>query len=59
MGKAQGKKAISILIAEDLFDRVEAWRSTQTVPVNKTAVYETAIREFLELREGKKKKPAG
>jgi hypothetical protein len=59
MGKAQGKKAISILIAEDLFDRVEAWRSDQTVPVNKTAVYETAIREFLESREGKKKKPAG
>jgi hypothetical protein len=38
----------------DLLERLEKWRVSQEIPPSKTAVHETALREFLEKREKKK-----
>lgn len=45
------KKMTSLALDPKLIDRLSAWIEKQDVPVSKTAVFETALREFLEKRE--------
>lgn len=47
------KKVIGLAIDPDLLERIEKWRVSQDVPPSKTAVHETALREFLERRKAK------
>lgn len=49
------KKMTSLALDPRLLDRLVAWIERQDVPVSKTAVFETALREFLEKRESKKR----
>lgn len=58
MAATKGKRQVSFLIDERVLDRVDQWRSRQEIAPAKTAVLELALREFLERREEKKKKPA-
>lgn len=48
------KRPTSTALDPDLLDRLEAWIAKQEFPPNKTAVFETALREFLEKREKRK-----
>lgn len=48
------KKHQNLALDAELLDRLEAWIAKQDIPVSKTAVFETALREFLEKRERKK-----
>ena len=48
---ARNKTRISLDIAPELHERLEAWLSKQEFPTTKTAVIEAALREFLEKRE--------
>lgn len=50
------KKVTGLALDPGLLDRLEAWRISQDVPPTKTACLETAIREFLERREGRNAK---
>ena len=45
------KKMVSYALAPELLDRLDAWLASQQPPPSKTAVIETALREFLERRE--------
>jgi predicted transcriptional regulator len=45
------KKMIGLALDPDLLARLEKWRLAQDVPPSKTAIHETALREFLERRE--------
>jgi metal-responsive CopG/Arc/MetJ family transcriptional regulator len=45
----------SLALDTDLLDRLEAWITKQEFPPSQTAVFETALREFLERRESKKR----
>lgn len=45
------KKMVSYALAPELLDRLEAWLASQQPPPSKTAVIETALREFLDSRE--------
>lgn len=58
MGVTKGKRQINFLVDEGVLDRMEAWRQSQQFPPSKTAVHEAALIEFLDKRQGKKKKPA-
>lgn len=49
------KKPTSLALDTDLLERLEAWMAKQEFPPSKTIIFETAIREFLERRESKKK----
>ena len=49
------KKPLGTAIDPELRERVDTWISKQEFPPTLTAVLETALREFLERREGKKK----
>lgn len=48
---ARTKKIIGLALDPRLLERLEKWRKAQDVPPTKTAVHETALREFLEKRE--------
>jgi metal-responsive CopG/Arc/MetJ family transcriptional regulator len=48
------KKPISLALDPELLERLEAWIAKQEFPPQKTAVFETALREFLDRRERKK-----
>lgn len=48
---ARTKKIIGLALDPKLLERLEKWRKAQDVPPTKTAVHETALREFLEKRE--------
>lgn len=52
---ARFKKTIGLALDPALLDQMERWRLAQDVPPSKTAVLETALREFLERRKGKSK----
>ncbi len=52
---ARAKINPGLAIDADLLKRIEIWREAQDVPSSKTAVFETALREFLEKREPKKR----
>ena len=51
MDMARNKKTIGLALDPELLARMEAWRNSQDVPPSKTAVLETALREFLDKRE--------
>lgn len=51
---ARTKKITGLALDPKLLDRLEKWRQAQDVPPTKTAVHETALREFLERREKRK-----
>jgi hypothetical protein len=51
---ARNKTRISLDIAPELHERLEAWMAKQEFPTTKTAVIETALRQFLDAREKKK-----
>jgi predicted transcriptional regulator len=55
MHAARIKKMIGLAVDPDLLRRLEKWRLAQDVPPSKTAVHETALREFLERREASSK----
>lgn len=48
------KKPKSLALDPELLDRVKAWIERQDVSPSETAVFETALREFLEKRERKR-----
>lgn len=48
------KKMKSLALDPQLIQRVKDWIAKQDVPPKETAVYETALREFLDKRERKK-----
>lgn len=48
------KRMTSLALDPELLERIEAWISKQDVTPSKTAVFEAALREFLERRERKK-----
>lgn len=50
------KKVTGLALDPKLLDRLEKWRTAQDVPPTKTAVHETALREFLERREKRERK---
>lgn len=50
------KKVTGLALDPKLLDRLEKWRTAQDVPPSKTAVHETALREFLERREKREKR---
>ena len=52
---ARAKVNPGLAIDAELLKRIEKWREAQDVPVTKTAVFETALREFLEKRDHKKR----
>lgn len=45
------KKQVSFALDPELLRRVEAWIASQEFPPSKTAVLETALREFLDKRD--------
>lgn len=45
------KKMVSYALAPELLERLDVWLAAQDPPPSKTAVVETALREFLEKRE--------
>lgn len=49
------KKPKSLALDPDLLDRLDAWLAKQEFPPSQTTVFETALREFLERRESKKR----
>lgn len=52
---ARVKKIIGLALDPKLLERLEKWRQSQDVPPTKTAVHETALKEFLDKRERRKK----
>lgn len=48
------KQPKSLALNTALLDRLEAWIASREMPVSKTAVFETALREFLDKRERKR-----
>ena len=56
MIKTRPKKPISLAVDPDLLDAIEAWIAEQVLIPSKTAVFETALREFLDKREQSPKK---
>ena len=48
---ARKKQMVSFALDPELIQRVEAWIARQDVPPTKTAVFEAALREWLEKRE--------
>ena len=48
---ARNKTRISLDIAPELHERLEAWLKKQEFPTTKTAIIEAALREFLDSRE--------
>lgn len=48
---ARLKKHVNLALDPELLEKLFAWIARQDVPPSKTAVFETAIREFLEKRE--------
>lgn len=51
---ARLKTMTTLALDPALLERIKAWMDRQDVPPSKTAVFETALREFLEKRERKK-----
>tara|TARA_R110002072_G_scaffold49433_4_gene134382 strand:- start:23889 stop:24071 length:183 start_codon:yes stop_codon:yes gene_type:complete len=51
MAKNRKKKPISLALDPDILDRVDAWIGSQKMPVTKSWVHETALREFMEKRD--------
>lgn len=51
---ARNKTRISLDIAPELHERLEAWLAKQEFPTTKTAVIEAALRAWLEARERKR-----
>ena len=51
---ARNKTRISLDIAPELHERLEAWLAKQEFPPTKTAVIEAALREFLDARGRKR-----
>lgn len=49
------KKPVATTYDPDLLARLDAWLAKQEFPPSKTVVFETALREFLERRDGKKR----
>ncbi len=48
------KKMLSLALDPILLKRLEAWAAKQEFPPSKTAILETALREFLDAREKRK-----
>lgn len=48
------KKMTSLALDPKLLAKMDAWIARQEFPPSKTAVFETALREFLERRGGLK-----
>jgi Arc/MetJ-type ribon-helix-helix transcriptional regulator len=48
------KKMTSLALDADLLKRMDAWIGKQEFPPTKTAVLETALREFLDKRDRRK-----
>lgn len=51
------KKVVGLALDPELLERLEVWRTSQDVPPTKTACLETAIREFLDRRNGVLRNP--
>lgn len=49
------KKPKSLALDPDLLDRLDAWLAKQEFPPSQTTVFETALKEFLDRRETKKR----
>lgn len=47
------KKPVSLALDADILDSVDRWIREQEFPPSKTAVFETALREFVEKRKAK------
>ena len=52
---ARLKKMISLALDPELLKRLEVWMDKQEFPPTKTAVIETALRDFLDAREKPKR----
>lgn len=52
MVMARNKKPTNLALDPDILDRIEAWIKKQEMPVTKTWVFEKALSEFLEKRDG-------
>ena len=50
---ARHKKMVSLAIDPELLKQLEDWIDMQEFPPTKTAVLETALRDFLEKRQAK------
>jgi hypothetical protein len=53
MSMARIKKMVTFAIDPDLLRRLGVWISAQEVAPSKTAVFEAALREWLDAREKK------
>lgn len=49
------KVPIAVKLDPDLLDRLDKYQSKLSPPVTRTAIIETAVEEWLERREGKRK----
>lgn len=49
---ARLKKLLSVYIDPDVLARLEGWLAKQPFPTTKTAVVETALRDFLKTYDG-------
>lgn len=54
MEMTRNKIRISLDIAPELHERLEAWLGKQEFPTTKTAAIEAALREFLDKRDRRK-----
>lgn len=50
------KKMVSLALDPDLLDRLDRWLEAQDPKIAKTAVFETALRRFLDDAEPAKKR---
>lgn len=56
MSMARLKKMVSYALDPDLLKRLDAWLARQDPAPSKTAVIETALRDWLDGREAKEKR---
>jgi metal-responsive CopG/Arc/MetJ family transcriptional regulator len=47
------KKPLALKVDPSLMERLDAFIRRADIPVTRTAAIETAVREFLDVREGK------
>lgn len=52
MAMARAKKMVSLALDPSLLKQVDEWLAKQTFPTTKTAVFETALRDFLKTYDG-------
>lgn len=53
---ARIKRPLNLALEPELLDRLDAWIARQEFPPTKTAVFEAALRAWLDAREAEPKK---